>query len=168
MTVSATSASVTVFSAASLAQGALAQAQALLAGAGKHDAHKLNEIVRELTASLDPSLWVDGNHVDAKHGKAVFDRDRKTVEKLMELQRSKDSAIPDATLQGLIDTLVHADRVLAEVALADAIAASGDPHKLAQAQHELAKAADDAAAGRFDHAIEHYRKAWKKAEKAMR
>ena len=166
VTVSATSAPVTVFTAASLTQGVLAQTQALLAGAGKHDAHKLTEIVRELTASLDPSLWVDGNHVDAKHGHAVFDRDKHAVKKLMELQKSKESTIPDATLQGLIDTLVHADRVLAEVALADATAASGDPHKLAQAQNELAKAAADLASGRFDHAIEHYGKAWKKAEKA--
>jgi hypothetical protein len=109
---------------------------------------------------------VDGNHVDAKHGHEVFDRDKQAVKKLMEVQKSKESAIPDATLQGLIDTLVHADRVLAEVALADAIAASGDPHKIARAQHELAKAADELASGRFDHAIEHYRHAWQKAERA--
>ena len=38
--------------------------------------------------------------------------------------------------------------------------------EIARAQAELAKAADDVASGRFDHAIEHYGKAWKKAEQA--
>ena len=66
----------------------------------------------------------------------------------------------------MIDTLLHADRVLSEVALSDAVAASGDPHRIAQAQRELARAADEVASGRFDDAIKHYRKAWKKAEKA--
>jgi hypothetical protein len=166
VTVSATSPAVTVFTAMSLKQGVLAQAQALLAVAGKPDAHRLQEIVKKLTDSLDSSLWIDGNHLDPKRGRKVFDREKEAVGKLMELLKSKNSAIPDATLQGMINTLVQADRILAEDALADAIAASGDPHKLAQAQHELAKAADEVASGHFDHAIEHYRKAWKKAEKA--
>ena len=168
VTVSATSAPATVFSSASLTQDVLGQTQALLAGASQHDAHKLKEIVAELTASLDPSLWVDGNHVDAKHGRKVFDRDREAAEKLTKLIADKHSAIPDATLQGLIDMLVHADRVLAEVALADATAASGNPHDLARAQKELAKAAADLASGHFGDAIHHYGKAWTKAEKAMR
>ena len=164
VTVSATSESVTVFTSMSLTQGVLAQAQALLAGASKQDAHKLQQIVDKLTDSLDPSLWVDGIHLDPKHGHKVFDLDRDAVAKLMQL--NKKSTIPDATLQGMIDSLVQADRILAENALADAIAASGNPHKIAQAQSQLAKAAADLASGRFDHAIKHYGKAWKKAESA--
>jgi len=168
VTVSATSAPTTVFSSASLAEDVLAQAQALVAVATQRDAHKLKEIVADLTASLDPSLWADGNHVDAKHGRMVFDRDREAADKLSRLIADKHSTIPDATLQGLVDTLVHADRVLAEVALADATAASGDPHELARGQEELAKAAADLTSGRVGDAIHHYRKAWTKAQKAMR
>ncbi|MFL6068708.1 MAG: hypothetical protein ACJ74N_13345 [Gaiellaceae bacterium] len=168
VTVAATSAAVTVFSAMSLTQGVLAQAQALLAGAASHDANRLQEIVDKLSDSLDPSLWVDGNHLDPQHGQKVFDRDREAVGKLMGLLDSKDSAIPDAALQGMIDSLVQADGILAGDALADALAGSGDAHKIAHARHELARAAAEAANGRFDDAIEHYRKAWKNAERAMR
>jgi hypothetical protein len=86
-------------------------------------------------------------------------------------------------VQSLIDELVQADRILAEGAVADAIAAPAALHrvgeagkgpkkhdldKIAQAQQELAKAADEVAAGNFDNAIEHYRNAWKKAEDALR
>jgi hypothetical protein len=39
----------------------------------------------------------------------------------MDLQRQ--GSLSDSALQGIIDTVVHADRVLAEVAVADAIAA---------------------------------------------
>jgi hypothetical protein len=168
VTVAATSPAVTVFSAMSLKQGALEQAQALLAGADKQDAKKLQEIVDKLSDSLDVSLWVDGNHLDPKHGQKVFDREREAVGKLMGLLDGKDSAIPHAALQEMIGSLVQADRILAEDALADAVAASGDAHKLEHARHELAKAADEAAKGRFDHAVEHYRRAWKIAERAMR
>ena len=93
----------------SLTQDVLEQAEALLAGAGKPDARKLQNR-RQADRSLDPALWVDGNHLDAKHGHQVFDRQREAVGKLMELLKSKDSAIPDATLQGMIDTLVQADQ----------------------------------------------------------
>ena len=110
---------------------------------------------------------MDGNHLDPKHGQKVFDREREAVGKLMGLLESKNSEVPDTALQGMIDSLVQADGILAEDALADAVAASGDADKIAHAQQELAKAADEAAKGRFDHAIEHYRKAWKNAERAM-
>jgi len=168
VTVAATSPAVTVVSAMSLKQGVLEQAQALLAGADKQDAKKLQEIVDKLSDSLDASLWVDGNHLDPKHGRKVFDREREAVGKLMGLLDSKNSAIPDTALQGMIDLLVQADRILAEDALADAVAALGDAPELERARHELAKATDEAANGRFDHAIEHYRRAWKSAERAMR
>jgi hypothetical protein len=160
---SATS-SIVVFTAMSLKQDVLAEATALLAGATKPDANKLKDIVKNLTDSLDPSLWVDGNHVETKHGDQVFNNEKQAVQKLMDLL--KNSSIPGATLQEMIDTLVHADRVLAEVALADAIAASGDPHKIAEAQQELAKAADELTKGHFDAAIDHYKSAWKDAEEA--
>jgi hypothetical protein len=56
-------------------------------------------------------------------------------------------SIPVPTLQGMIATLVHADRILTEDALTDAVAAPGDLPKIAQAQAELDKAASDLRAG---------------------
>ena len=167
VTVSATSTSVAVFNANSLAQDALAKAEALLAGANKHDTHELGEVIDELARSLDPTLYLDGNHLDPKHGHEVFDRDRQAVHELMELLGSRTSGLSDATLQDVIDAVVHADRVLAQQALSDAIAASGDAHQIAEAQRELGKASGELARAHFDQAIEHYGHAWHKAEEAV-
>ena len=103
------SGSVSVFTAMSLSQSALAQATALLAGARHSDQDKLKDVIRELTAALAPSLWD-----------------------------------------------------------ADAIAAGGDRHAIADAQSQLAQAARDVARGRFDSAIGHYEKAWEDALDALK
>ena len=84
----------------------------------------------------------------------------------MDLQRH--GSLSDSALQAIIDTIVHADRVLAEVAVADAIAAGGDRHAIADAQAQLARAARDVARGRFDSAIGHYEKAWEDALDALK
>lgn len=161
------SGSVVIYTAQSLKQDVLAQASALLPTPIKRDAENLDNIIKKLNDALDPSLWVDGNHVDVKHGGKVFDREKEVVAKLESIIKDKKSAIPDATLQGMIDTLVHADRILAEDAIADAIAASGDPARIAEAQQELTRAAAELAVGDFDGAIEHYKSAWKKAQDAV-
>ncbi len=80
--------------------------------------------------------------------------------------RDKDSTIPDAVLQGLIDRLVGADRLIALVAIADAVARSGDPGSIAKASDALAKGNRALSNGMFESAIEHYREAWKHALKA--
>ena len=157
--------SVVVYTAKSLKQDTLAQATVLLAGLPNPDSNKMTQVVKKLTASLAPELWVDGNHVDPKKGEQVFNAEKDAIGQLMNLERG--GSIPVATLQGMIDTLDHADRILAEDALADAIAASGDPHKIADAQDQLARAADDLTAGHFDTAVEHYKQAWKKAEDSV-
>jgi hypothetical protein len=160
------SGTVSVFTAMSLSQSALAQATALLAGARHSDQDRLKDVVRELTAALAPSLWDDGNHVDSRRGNQVFDKHRDAVDTLMDLQRH--GSLSDSALQGIIDTVVHADRVLAEVAVADAIAAGGDRRMIADAQEQLARAARDVARGRFDSAIGHYEKAWEDALDALK
>jgi len=118
-----------------------------------------------LASALDPALWIDGNHLKAKHGNKVFDREKDAVKELMELKRK--GSIPDATLQGMIDKLVHADQILASDAITQAIVALGDHGKIAQAQIEMLKAAAELAHHNYDDAIEHYGKAWERAEQAM-
>ena len=157
--------SVVVFTAKSLKQDTLAQANTLLAGLPNPDSAKMTNVVRKLTDSLDPALWVDGNHVDPKKGDQVFSAEKGAVAQLMNLESG--GSIPVPTLQGMIDKLDHADRILAEDAIADAVAASGDPSKIAQAQAELDKAATDLLAGHFDTAVDHYKNAWKKAQDAV-
>ncbi len=146
----------------------LADATVLLAGSPTNpDKDKLTKVVQKLTESLDPALWVDDNHiVPPAPGNKVFDREKDAVHTLMDLINDPKSLIPDPTLQDLIDRLVQVDRSLAQVELGEAIAASGNAKKIAEAQGELAKAADELSKGHFDHAIDHYKAAWTKAVQA--
>jgi hypothetical protein len=156
----------TVASVQSLSQDVLAQAAALLAGASKPDSAKLKDVVKKLDDSLDPDLWVDGDHLDPKHGQKVFDSQKDAVAKLMDLLKNKKSSIDDAALQAMIDDVVHVAQILAERAVSDAVAASADPQKIAQAQNELDDANARLAAGDFAGAIQSFRQAWKKAQQA--
>jgi hypothetical protein len=146
----------TVVTARSLKQSALATATTLLADAGTGNRKKLTAIVQSLTDSLNPSLWVDDNHLDRSHGKDVFASERAAADKLNDLSN-----------QSLIDTLEQADQILATVAIGDAIAAHGDARKIADAQQLLAKAADAIAGSDFTGAINNYANAWQHAEDAM-
>src|SRR5581483_2647519 len=120
----------------------LATASALLVGANKKDAGRLKDVVSKLTDAVDPSRWVDGNHLVPKpHGSEEFDREQQAAAKLEEMTRDPATAIPNATLQPLIDALVQADQILATTAIADATAAGGNAGKLGDAAQELTKAA---------------------------
>ena len=159
-------ATISVFSARSLKQDAIDRANALVPGARKPDADKLNDVVKEITTSLDPSRWgVDDNHVSEKKGQEVFDHEKKAVTKLMELL--KGNTIPDASIQPIIDDLLNADLFIAQTEIDDATAAHGNATKIAQAQDELAKAADERSKGNYDKAVDHYKHAWEHARDAF-
>lgn len=149
----------------SLKQDALDRANALLATASKPDQGKLKDVVKEITASLDSSRWLDDLHLSKTKGQEVFDHEKIAMQRLMDLL--KGSSIPDTAIQPIIDDLLNADRILAQTAIDDAIAAGGKPAKITQAQNEMALAASEAAAGRYDHAIDHYKAAWKRAQDAV-
>ena len=124
----------------------LADATALLAGVDRTnpDKDKLTKVVQKVTASLDPANWADDNHLrPPPPGNKVFDNEKDAVHNLMDLIKDPKSLIADPTLQDLIDRLVQVDQSLAQVELGEAIAASGNAKKIAEAQGELAKAADE-------------------------
>jgi hypothetical protein len=79
----------------------------------------------------------------------------------------KGTSIPDSSIQPMIDDLLNADRILAQTAIDDAIAAGGKPRKITDAQHEMGLAASEAATGHYAHAIDHYKTAWKHAREAV-
>jgi FtsP/CotA-like multicopper oxidase with cupredoxin domain len=148
-------------------QAVLTQASTLLAGSTTNpDKDKLQKVVQKLTISLEPARWIDDNHIRVDHGNEVFDREKDAVKLLMDLINDPKSLISDATLQGMIDQLEQVDQSLANIAVAEAIAASGDPKKIAEAQAELAKAAVELSKNHFDAAIDHYKRAWQKAKEA--
>jgi hypothetical protein len=131
----------------------------------KQDGKKLDEAIKHLTKSLDLELWIDETHLQTKHGDKVFNEEKDTVVKLLELLKDKKSTIPDATLQGFIDRLVSADKLLASTAISDA--AGGNAKKIDKANEELGKGDARILDGKFTDAIEHYRNAWKQAIEAM-
>jgi hypothetical protein len=140
----------------------LAELQALRATVtDKEDGKKLDEAIKHLTKSLEPELWVGETRLNPKHGEKVFQEEKDAVVKLLDLMKDKKSTIPVATLQGFINRLVSADRLLASGAINDA--AGGDAKKIDKANDELGKGDARVADGHFTDAIEHYRNAWKHA-----
>lgn len=131
----------------------------------KKGGDKLDEAIKHLTKSLEPELWVSETRLDPKHGEKVFQEEKDAVVKLFDLMKDKKSTIPDATLQGFINRLVSADRLLASGAINDA--AGGDVKKIDKANDELGKGDARVADSHFTDAIEHYRNAWKHALQAV-
>ena len=146
----------------------LAEITTELADAARRDRPELRSAVRQLRESLDAGLWVDGNHLRARHGGEVFESEKEAIQKLEQLLRDRKSEVADATLKSWIERLVAADRTLARIAIDDARAAGGNARDLAEAEKEMLKAAAALAKGQQHDAIEHYRNAWKKAQEAMR
>lgn len=148
----------------SVKRGVLLEMSALRTEVTDHDdAKKLDDAIAELEKSLDPDLWsVDGVHLAAKHGEDVFKEEKNSVGKLQEL--TKKSPTYSATVQRFINTMVDVDRTLAQTAITNA--AGGDPEKISEANGELAKGDASTTENKPTDAIEHYRRAWKKAQKA--
>jgi len=68
----------------------------------------------------------------------------------------------------VIGMLVQADEGLARTAIDDAISAGGDAKEIGRAEGEMTKAVDEFGKGKPDKAIDHYKKAWEHAQKAMK
>ena len=125
-----------------------------------------NKVIKHIQKGLDDKYWEDDGHL-TKKGKKVFEEEEKAVKELMKIEK-KDSSVSPA-----IGFLVEADRLLAQIAIDDAVAAGGDAKKIAKAEKEIAKAEKEIAnaqkdidKGKYDKAIDHYRKAWEHAQKA--
>jgi predicted extracellular nuclease len=127
--------------------------------------HRIEKAIDRIDQSLDPHLWETDLTLHTKMGKKVFDWEQQAVHELLKVV--DDNAQFASAAQAAIDQLVEADRQLAQIALIAAIDAGGDAQKIAQAQSEMAQAADAVVDEKFDKAIEHYRKAWMNAVLAI-
>jgi DNA/RNA endonuclease G (NUC1) len=160
---------VTVIGPRGIAQDVLARVKALRNTVhDRSDRKSLDDVIEDLTEAVQARYWLDASHLEPRRGDRVFDETEQAVRELAKLKRECHSRIPDAALQGFIDDLVRATRLIAETALADAIAAHGDGRDIAQARADLADGNRDAARGRSDDAIRSYESAWERALKAVR
>ena len=141
------------------------------------ESKRIENAITAIEKSLEAKRWVDDSHLDAKHGKKVFDEERKAVKEL-EKALEKDALSPEAAaaVSEAIERLVSADRVLALTALEEAAGLIAlDPERQDKVDRELTKAVEELArgdaervAGNPDKAIEHYKKAWEKVQKALK
>ena len=137
----------------------------------KNNAKDLNQAIDKLSDSLNPKYWqADHIHLVVNKGEKVFDFEKQSVQKLMEIiDDGRESASFNSVIQTSINSMVQADNTLATVAINDASQVSGDDaqKKVAQAQLEMIKAAQAVSSGHYDDAINHYKNAWELAQQAI-
>jgi hypothetical protein len=133
----------------------------------REDIAEVAEAIEELQESLAAAFWIDETHVQPKKGERVFREEMEAVHELVERIRDKDSGIPGAVWQGFVDRIVKSDRLLAEVAISDAVAMGGRAKEIAKAKRELMRGDKRVAARRFESAIESYLEAWEEAQEAV-
>ena len=92
----------------------------------------------------------------------MFYQEKLTVRTLCNLIKSRTSQIPDAVLHGFVDQIFQADRLLAAVAIEDAIAAGAPMRKIEPAQRFLARGDVAAEDDKCSNGIRAYRNAWKR------
>lgn len=130
------------------------------------DGGRLDEAIRHLTNSLAAKFWTDETHLERQHGVRVFHEDMLAVWNLCRLMKDRMSQIPDAVIQGFIDRIFQADRLLADVAIGDAITAGVSSGRIKQAQKFLVRGDTAVRDKRCENGIAAYSNAWKQAVRA--
>jgi len=141
---------------------------------------KLDKAIYHIEKSLEEDLWVDDAHLEPKHGKKVFDEEKKAVKEMMHLVDKEDTpqSVKDAC-QSVIDQLVEVDDMIAHTAYDEAKAFAGCPkvdEEVEKCEEEFGKAQeqldhvkkDGTPDPKYDKAIDHYKKAWEHAQKALK
>lgn len=107
---------------------------------------KLAHAIEELQESLDPEFWqkdefgtISQDRLDPEEGHHVFHEERESAQKIFDALRQGEVSDTELTaeLLAIVDTLVLADRRLAEVALEDAQAAGADPEEFLEAREHF-------------------------------
>lgn len=125
---------------------------------------QIDAALQRLDRTLAPGLWRDDTHLEPKTADQVFDEAQQIVTGLQALTRSNTSSISSAALRGFIRTrVVHVLRGLAAQAIDEATA--GQPG-LDQARAALNRGDAAALESQFVSAIQHYRSAWRQAQRA--
>jgi hypothetical protein len=133
----------------------------------RQDRNRLDDAIKDLTDAVNASLWIDSTHPKPKGGQQVFNKEIDVVNTLRQLIKDKQSKLNDTVLQTLTERLVQADRVLAMIALKEAIDGRGNLFKIVLSGRAFAAGEEDIREKKYGQAIEDYREAWKYALMAM-
>jgi len=143
-----------------LKQDAVASLQALLPTGDEQADRKIHRAIHEINETLEPQLWLDDSHLTAA-GKRVFHEEKEAARALEHIRD------PGVDVSSVLASLVAADHALARIAIDEAVAAGGDATRLARAETQMVKAAEQASMGHLAKAIGHYGKAWKMAQQSL-
>lgn len=128
----------------------------------KRDQKRIDRADKAIGQSLDDRLWQD-DYTLTKHGKKVFDKEKKAVRQLIKVK--------SVDVSDIITALVTVDKSLAQYAIDSIPTDTGDKKidkKLAKANKEMKKGQEHIEEDEPDKAINHYKKAWKYAQNALK
>ena len=156
---------VTVLGARTIKSNVLAELNALRASAtlDQSFATKFDYVILQLQNSLNPEYWIDEVHLQPKGGNTALNEEKLAAKELGVIMGSKDCPVDPAVLLGFINRILKADRLLATISIQEAAAAGLNAKKIAEDLAQVAKGDEEAAAGNYANAIEHYRNAWRHA-----
>ncbi|HEY0606629.1 MAG TPA: hypothetical protein VGD58_27130 [Herpetosiphonaceae bacterium] len=126
--------------------------------------NQIDAALQRLDRTLAPGAWRDTAHLAPSSADQVFDEAQQIVTSLQGLMQSNSSTIPAPVLRNFIRTrVVHVLRGLAAQSIDEATAGQ---QGLDQARAALARGDDAALNDQFVSAVQHYRSAWRQAQRA--
>jgi len=136
--------------------------------------HGIDKMIDNIEKSLEEKLWIDGLEIDIKHGKKVFDNEKKAVKEGMKIIKDKktnEEVKEDITKT--INELVSVDLALAENHYRKASQYGGTKkvdHELDKAAKYLEKAYKelDSSKAKYDKVIDNLKKSWEHSQKAIK
>jgi hypothetical protein len=152
---------VVVVGAREMKEQVLAAMKALMPLKQTRNALPLRKAIESLARSLAPGLWVDETHLVANRGNVVFLRDAEALSILVGPKWRRLPEFDEDTVQSWAQSIVSADRILADVEIAAAADRGASSRQIEAARSELI-AGDHAVATRnYTMAIRKYMNAWK-------
>jgi hypothetical protein len=153
-----------------LKEGAIADLEAAKTGEKCID-KKIDCIIKHIKKSLNENLWVDDTHLNPRRGFKVFCQELVAVAMM-----KKTAKCEDIDFSFVIEKLIKADEILAQVAINDAEDSEVKCEKyekkvdwwITKANKLMTRAEDAFEEGHFIRVISNYRLAWKFAQFAMR
>jgi hypothetical protein len=123
----------------------------------------LKRAIAALNNSLNAVLWIDDSHPAIKDGDKVFSFEAEAAKQML----SAATLAQRNDIRDLALVLAQADRVMAQLAIAEAIARGANQNAINNAMAAFNKADQELAAGAIANAMKDFGVAWKAAVQAL-